>query len=48
MVKRVICVKMAHSIYKKKMRKDVQNVSALVKLLDAKVQTFIEQRYKSN
>lgn len=48
MVKHVICVKMAHLIYKKKMKKDVQNVSVSVKLLVVKVQIFIELRYDSN
>jgi len=45
MVKHVIYVKMGHLIYKKKMMKDVRNVSVLVKLPDVKAPIFTEQRY---
>jgi len=45
MVKHVIYAKMEHLIYKKRMMKDVQNVSALVRLHGVKAPIFTEQRY---
>jgi len=45
MAKHVIYAKKGHLIYKKRMMKDVQNVSALVRLLGVKAPIFTEQRY---
>lgn len=45
MVKHVIYAKKGHLTYKKRMMKDVQNVSALVRLLGVKAPIFTEQRY---